>query len=346
MRADWPSDQERRRIWWPSIAAASLPFLLLWLPPSRWDPVDLVVAGALTLTIAVIALAVPRDRLPKQAPVVIAFVYLFVIVELRLAGGASGVAPVALLPVFWLSLYGTPRQLLGLLAGLALTIFAPLLLNYGAAAPSGGWRAGILLVAVSGLIGMTLQWLMARLREHEREREWLVAELSRLAHTDSLTGVANRRAWEAELDRGLARARRNNQPVTIALADIDGLKAINDLQGHPAGDRLLAGVARNWSRGLRPDDVLARIGGDEFALLLPGCTEAEAADVLARLRRGIPAPHNCSVGVATWDRRESADNLMRRADAALYDAKRLRSGHSVQAARKGAPTLRPVTRAL
>ncbi len=232
----------------------------------------------------------------------IAFVYLFVIVELRLAGGASGVAPVALLPVFWLSLYGTPRQLLCLLAGLALTIFAPLPLNDGAAAPSGGWRAGILLVAVSGLIGMTLQWLVASVREHERERERLVAELAHLAHTDSLTGVANRRAWEAELDRGLARARRSGEPVTVALADIDRLKAINDLHGHPAGDRLLAGVARNWSHSLRPDDVLARIGGDEFALLLPACTEADAADILERLRPGIPRPHACSVGFATWDR--------------------------------------------
>jgi diguanylate cyclase (GGDEF)-like protein len=192
---------------------------------------------------------------------------------------------------------------------------------------------------------MTLQWLVARLRAHERERERLVAELSHLAHTDSLTGVANRRAWEAELDRGLARARRSGEPVTVALADIDRLKAINDLHGHPAGDRLLAGVARNWSHGLRPDDVLARIGGDEFALLLPACTEADAADVLERLRLGIPRPHNCSVGLATWDRRESADNLMRRADAALYDAKRLRSGHPVGAMRKDAPALQPVSRA-
>lgn len=331
MRTDSLSDQERQRIWWPSIAAAGLPFALLWLAPSRWDPVDVVVAGVLTLAIAVIALAAPRKRLPRQAPVVIAFVYLFVIVVLRMAGGASGVAPMALLPVFWLSLYGTPRQLSCLLVGVALTLFVPLLLENPAAAPSGGWRAGILLVAVSGIVGMTLQSLVTRVRDHERERERLVAKLVDLAHTDSLTGVANRRAWEAELDRGLARARRTGEPVTVALADIDRFKSINDLHGHPAGDQLLAGIARNWLESLRPDDLLARIGGDEFAVLLPACTEAEAADVLKRLRPGLPKPHSCSVGLATWDRRESADDLMRRADAALYDAKRHRSGHPVAA---------------
>src|ERR1700740_2676125 len=90
MRTDWLSDQERRRIWWPSLGAAGLPFGLLWLAPSRWDPVDLVVGGFLTLAIAVIALGAPRKRLPRQAPVVIAFVYLAVIILLRLAGGHSG----------------------------------------------------------------------------------------------------------------------------------------------------------------------------------------------------------------------------------------------------------------
>jgi diguanylate cyclase (GGDEF)-like protein len=328
MHTDWLSDQERRRIWWPSIAAAALPFMLLWLAPSRWDPADLVVAGVLTLAIAVVALGAPRKRLPRQAPVVIAFVYLIVIVALRLAGGNSGVAPVALLPVFWLSLYGTRRELWCLLAGVALTLFVPLALGNPATTPPGGWRAGILLVAASGIVGTTLQSLVSRVREHERERERLVAKLADLAHTDSLTGVANRRAWEAELDRGLARARRNREPMTVAVADIDRFKAINDVHGHAVGDRLLAGIALNWSRSLRPDDVIARIGGDEFALLLPGCTEADAADVLRRLRAGVPGPHSCSVGLATWDRRESAEHLIRRADDALYAAKRHRVDHA------------------
>jgi diguanylate cyclase len=84
----------------------------------------------------------------------------------------------------------------------------------------------------------------------------------------------------------------------------------------------LIDVARNWSGVLRPDDMLARIGGDEFAILMPACTEVDAAEVITRLGARMPSSYSCSVGVATWDRAEPADRLMVRADDALYDAKR------------------------
>jgi diguanylate cyclase (GGDEF)-like protein len=311
-----------RRTLWPSIAVAFLPFALLWLPPSRWDPVDLAVAGVLTLVIALVALRASSNRLPKQAPVVIAFAYLLVVVALRKAGGPSGVAPLALLPVFWLSLYGTRRQLSCLLVGVALALFVPLLLTGSASEPSGGWRAAILLVAVSAIVGTTLQSLVDHVRSQDGERERLLAELADLAHTDSLTGAANRRAWDSQLDRALARSRRTGETMSVALADIDSLKATNDVHGHAAGDQLLAGVVQRWSAVLRPDDFVARIGGDEFAVLLPACTPDDISDVLTRLRAGTPRPHSCSVGVATWDRRETADDLMCRADDALYRSKR------------------------
>jgi diguanylate cyclase (GGDEF)-like protein len=317
---------------WPSIAAAGLPFVLLWLPPTRWDSADLILAGALTLVIAVIALGAPWKRLPRQAPCLIAFVYLFVIVVLRTAGGPSGVAPLVLLPVFWLSLYGTRRQLWCLLIAVGLILFIPLLFGGPAAEPSGAWRAGILLVAVSGIIGTTLQSLVARVRDQERERDQLLAQLADLAHTDTLTGLPNRRAWENELERALARARRTGEDVSVALVDLDSFKAVNDAHGHPGGDRLLVGVARSWSVALRPEDVLARIGGDEFAVLLPACAEADADDLLKRLRAGTPTPYSCSIGMAMSDHRESADELMRRADDALYDAKRRGVGRAAAAA--------------
>lgn len=308
----------------PSCFAALLPFLLVWLPPARWHLGLLLAAAALTAVIGAIAVRARWDRLPGWAPCMLSFAYLVVVALLRAAGGPSGVAPMVLLPVFWLALVGTPRQLWCLLVGVALVFVMPLILVGGADYPSSAWRAGILFIVVSGIVGTTIQSLVARVRDQERARSLLLDQLDDLAHHDELTGLANRRAWEAELDRGLARARRTGEPVSVAMVDIDEFKAINDAHGHPGGDALLIEVARRWAAVLRPDDVLARIGGDEFAVLMPACTEAGAADVIRRLRARMPEPYSCSVGLATWDRDELGDRLMVRADRALYDDKRAR----------------------
>lgn len=307
----------------PFSAAACLPFLLLWLPGAHWDTSLVVVAGGLTLVTFVIAFRAPWEQLPEWAPSLIGFAYLVVVALLRDAGGPSGVAPMVLLSVFWIALYGTRRQLSCMLVGVALVFIVPLALVGGVNYPPSGWRAAILFVVVSGIVGATVQALVTRVHAQAREHDQLVIQLADLANTDELTGMPNRRAWEAELARGLARATRTGEPVSVALVDIDGLKAVNDMHGHLGGDRLLIGVAHSWPDILRPDDVLARIGGDEFAVLLPACTEAEAADVLDRLRATTPEPYSCSVGLATWDRAEPAEHLISRADDALYEAKRL-----------------------
>ena len=322
MRERWSVGLGWRRVLWPSLVAALLPFLLVWLPPARWHPGLLGAAGALTLVIAVIAVAAPWERLPGWGPCILAFAYLFVVALLRAAGGASGVATMVLLPVFWVGLCGTRRQLWCLLIGVVLIFVVPLILVGGADYPSSAWRAGILFIALSGIVGMTTQSLVARVRDQERAQDQLLDQLHDLAHTDALTGLANRRAWEAELVRALTRARRTGEPVSVAVVDIDNFKAINDRHGHPAGDLLLIEVAHEWAGVLRPDDVLARIGGDEFAFVMPACSEADAADVCRRLRARMPSPYSCSVGVATWDSAERADRLMVRADDALYAAKR------------------------
>jgi diguanylate cyclase (GGDEF)-like protein len=310
------------RILVPSFLAALLPFALLWLPPGHWRTLPLIAAGALTVVIGVVALRA-RKRLPGWGVSGMAYAYLIVVVLLRAAGGPSGVAAMVLLPVFWLGLCGTRRQLWGLLIAVALVFVVPLTLVGGHEYPASAWRAGIIFITLSAIVGTTVQALMTHVRGQERERNSLLTQLDDLAHTDELTGLANRRAWQSELDRGLARSRRTSEPLSVAVVDIDGFKAVNDLHGHPGGDSLLTRVAHDWAEVLRPDDVLARIGGDEFAVLIPASTGAEAEAVTERLRARMPRPYSCSIGLATWDGIEPSDSLMGRADTALYDAKRL-----------------------
>jgi diguanylate cyclase (GGDEF)-like protein len=121
------------------------------------------------------------------------------------------------------------------------------------------------------------------------------------------------------------------------VVDIDRFKAVNDMYGHPDGDSLLVAVAHNWTEALRPDDVLARIGGDEFAVLMPACAHAQATELIGRMRARMPSPYSCSIGLATWDDTELPDNFMRRADNALYDAKR-DGRHDAQARTDDAPS--------
>lgn len=147
-------------------------------------------------------------------------------------------------------------------------------------------------------------------------------ELRGQARTDTLTGLSNRRTWEEELPRELARARRTRRPVSIIVADLDGFKAVNDTHGHQAGDRLLKTTAAAFRGCLREVDVVARFGGDEFGFVLPDCPEREALNVAERLRLAAPSGVTCSLGVAGWNGVEPAAMLFERADQALYQAKR------------------------
>jgi diguanylate cyclase (GGDEF)-like protein len=330
MRAQ--SDIRRRPFVLPSIAAALLPFALLWLPPGHWHLAPLIAAAALTVLIAVLVAFGPWERLPATTRPALVFAYLIVVGLLRVAGGPSGIAPVALLCVFWIGLCGTRQQLWCMLAAITILFVTPLIIGGSADHPPGAWRAAILFVAVSGLIGTTAQALVARVRDQHLEHDRLRARLHDLAHTDPLTGLPNRRAWELELKRALAHASRSDEPLSLAVLDFDNFKDVNDQRGHAEGDSLLIETTRRWSEVLRAEDVLARIGGDEFALLMPACTERDAAAVIARTRASTPLPYTCSAGLAAWDGTETGERLIQRADAALYDAKRDGRGRIAAAA--------------
>ena len=149
----------------------------------------------------------------------------------------------------------------------------------------------------------------------------LIGSLTAAASTDSLTGLLNRRAWLDATDRTVAAAeRRGHSGPAVVIIDLDDFKQVNDRHGHAGGDRLLCELATAWADRLRRSDVLARYGGDEFALLLPDGTGAEA--LLHRMR----AAHEgrWTAGVSHWRRGDSTDSLVLRADDDLYDRKHRR----------------------
>lgn len=153
------------------------------------------------------------------------------------------------------------------------------------------------------------------------DRAHALEQLSDMARTDPLTELSNRRAWQEELAREMAKAERGGQRLSIGLIDLDELKSYNDRWGHAAGDRVLLTAAARWRRRLRLTDLLARIGGDEFAVAMPNCGLHEAVSVGDELRRALPDGLSCSIGVAEWKVGESASELLGRADEALYAAK-------------------------
>jgi diguanylate cyclase (GGDEF)-like protein len=167
-------------------------------------------------------------------------------------------------------------------------------------------------------------------REQQRTRT-LLGQLERLSHEDPLTGLANRRRWDAELNTVCLEARERDQVVSVLLLDLDHFKHINDRHGHPGGDQALRAVAQLLIAAVRSADLVARLGGDELAVLLPGASADRAVALAEQLRTattrlllpGFAAGElTVSVGVATVAGEEAYPlELMSRADERLYRAK-------------------------
>lgn len=154
-------------------------------------------------------------------------------------------------------------------------------------------------------------------------------DLQRIARTDSLTGLLNRRAFEEMLTRELQRVKHNGKSLVLLLLDIDRFKVVNDTWGHLAGDRVIRRVSSALQKGLRPSDVLSRIGGDEFVALLRGATTMQAKEISERLREeivnltGLPggAQITVSIGVVQSRPDETPEELFHRCDEAMYRSK-------------------------
>lgn len=153
----------------------------------------------------------------------------------------------------------------------------------------------------------------------------LLAQVERLATSDALTSLANRRLFDTTLQREVARARRTGAPLSLAVVDVDHFKDVNDRHGHQAGDEVLRQLAAELRSAVRGEDLVARFGGEEFVVLMADATGDDAVVVGERLRaaaRNVEAlPVTVSVGIATLPSDGDADALIAAADAALYRAK-------------------------
>ncbi len=172
---------------------------------------------------------------------------------------------------------------------------------------------------------------IGRLRGQVAQLQERVELLDMLAHQDTLINLPNRRGFMRELERLVDRARRYGHTAAMLFVDLDGLKMINDSFGHRAGDEALIEVAQLLSKGVRRSDVVARIGGDEFGILLENATEESARETAARLvdlicgcefaHDGEDLPLSVAIGVGMIDGEESPDAVMARADEEMYRRK-------------------------
>lgn len=277
---------------------------------------QILLGGAGTLALAAVSAAVPWERLPSALETVVPFGYIALVFALRMGthGPKTPFGLLLLLPSFWLALYGTRPQLAVGLTFSTAALFVPDLIGVSGRVSHVDVEQGLLMIVLFVPVCLTTQSLVARIR---RQR----GEIETLSLTDPLTGVANRRFLEVELPRELGRSARSGVPLSLAMLDFDHFKRFNDAHGHQAGDRLLAGATAAWQEHLRDADLLARVGGEEFVVVLPECGIRLAVQIVDRLRAATPFGQTCSAGVVLWDGSEHVGDLIGRADAALYRAK-------------------------
>jgi diguanylate cyclase (GGDEF)-like protein len=282
-----------------------------------WLSVGLVVAGVLLLTMS--------ERLTAKAPPLMLALAIFACAYgVYFNGERAGGSPMfnEVFFFFWPALYAgyffKPRAIAVACAGIAL--------SYGAVLSTLGQPMEALAprfnIVVASMVGTAI---VARILRAHVDR--LVARLNRLARTDVLTGLLNRRAFDEALKHELQRTARTNEPFALLLGDIDHFKDLNDAHGHEAGDQALTWVAEALGRDSRSIDTVARIGGEEFAVLLPGAAREDGIKRAERLRHAVTtqtgtAELTMSFGVVEAPLHGTdADDLLRRADRALYAAK-------------------------
>lgn len=194
------------------------------------------------------------------------------------------------------------------------------------------YLGGVVIIALAGWTYMRERTLHRKTRQSNEELRAVNNQLAFEASYDELTGSLTRRYFFHRFDQLLEAAQHKNEPMSLILADLDHFKSINDTYGHAIGDQVLCRFVLVCSSVLRGDDLIGRIGGEEFAILLPGASERDALRVADRIRERCkresldgsepPLRFSASFGITEWQDEDSPMNMVERADMALYRAKR------------------------
>jgi diguanylate cyclase (GGDEF)-like protein len=282
-------------------------------PPFSMLPV--VVVFILFFVLMAVGPRLPRWALACLGPLGVALIAY----ALSTSPGPGDGAVLYALPVFWTTFFFGRRGAVTILVCVAVGHAITLLTLPAVDSYPGRWLD--VMVSVSGVA------LVVRVLE--RRNELLMARLASEARTDPLTGLLNRRGFDEHATRELAHLGRDGRSIALVTFDIDHFKLINDQWGHVVGDRVLAHVARVLTRESRVIDVAARLGGEEFAVLMPGGDQATAAAFAERVRRALAATEcsdvpevRASAGIAATAAPLDVQTMLERVDRALYAAKR------------------------
>lgn len=304
----------------PFAVVAMLSFFVVPLPGQQaFDSGLVTTAAALNAVIFLAALALASERLPAWLDALPALAYFGVVALLRQSqgGAASGYEPLLVLPVFWLALHGTKRQLLLGIGVMAIALFAPILLLGAPEYPSAEWRPALLWTTTSLIVGLTTGSLMRTARS--------------LSSIDELTGATNRRGLDHAVFREIYRARRSGEPLSFGMLRVTNWQLVARSSGHRTADALLRDSVALWRQKVRATDIVARYERDLFGIVLPTCTADDGRSVLERLRDLIPGGEIYTVGVTQWDGAEDQGQFVARAEADLLRVEAGRVHNETQA---------------
>lgn len=296
-----------------------------------------IVVIALSLLVVSYAVWIKDDFTLRVAYASAVFSWLSIRIIIELWAFTAGRSPMLWFGIFWwaaFSLVNISRTIL-VIAEVGIQSDTPFtgisyLMSFilGGVCTTGGFI---------GLIMLVTQRLIDEKRISLDAARVLADKYKNLSDHDSLTGALSRRSFMAMLHSEAARSSAESRPLGVIMADLDFFKAINDTYGHAAGDSVLQIAVREWKGLLRSPDTLGRVGGEEFAFILPNADAAQATEVADRLRTGIaekdfgiPKGISASFGVVQAHPDESAEEILQRADAAMYAAKQAGRNRVIQ----------------